>query len=102
MHFPPLGRFLMPLSPLCVYFSASSKFGKHGGSANTQNHSAEYLQEASSILQQASSILQQACDAGAQGLQGLLYATEVRPLQSRLVQHKYCQIPNTSNSIQQT
>lgn len=95
MHFPPLGRFIMPLSPPCVYFSASSKFGKHGGSANTQNCSAEYLQQASSILQQA-------CDAGAQGLQGLLYATEVRPLQSRLVQHKYCQPPNTSNSIQQT
>lgn len=34
MHFPPLGRFIMPLSPPCVYFSASSKFGKHGGSAN--------------------------------------------------------------------
>lgn len=64
--------------------------------ANTQNHSTVYLQQASSIPQQA-------CDDGTQGLEGLLYGTEVRPLQSRLVQqyprHKHCQTHYTSNSL---
>lgn len=71
MHFPQLGPFIC-LSLPCVYFSASSKFGNHSGSAYMQNCSTEYLHQASSILQQA-------CDDGTQGLQGLLYATEVRP-----------------------
>lgn len=60
-----------------------------------QNHSTEYLQQASSILQQA-------CDDGTQELQRLLYATEVRPLQSTPVQNKFFQTHNTSNNIQQT
>lgn len=85
----------MSLSLPCVYFPASSKFGNHSGSDNMQNRSTEYLQQASFILQQA-------YDDGTQGLQGLLYATEVRPLQSTPAQHKYLQTRNTSNNIQQT
>lgn len=95
MHFPQLGHFIMSLSPVRI-----SLLHQHVEitevPVNMQNLSTMYLQPASSIPQQAWA-------DGTQGLEGLLCATEVRPLQPRLVQqhpyHKHCQTYNTSNSL---